>query len=71
MTNIYIYIYIYIYILLRNNNDSNNSNYDNHNKNDTYIRGTMYTHRLPDGVGTNGVVAEVPQSTLMSCHGEM
>ena len=28
-------------------------------------------HWLPDGVGTDGVVAEVPQFTLMNFHGEM
>ena len=28
-------------------------------------------HRLPDGVGTNGVVAEVPQFPLMIFHGKM
>ena len=29
------------------------------------------THRLPDGVGTNGVVAEVPRLPLMNFHGKM
>ena len=29
------------------------------------------SHWLPDGVGTNGVVAEVPRFPLMSYHGRM
>ena len=31
----------------------------------------MAAHRLPDGVGTNGIVAEVPQFPLMNIHGEI
>ena len=31
----------------------------------------LSTHRLPDGVGTNGVVAEVPRLPLMNFHRKM
>ena len=54
------YTYIYIYYILHSYSIG--------------AEGTLATltfRRLPDGVGTNGVVAEGPQFPLMNFHGKM